>query len=278
MALHFLERAGNGAEGRYSNAAESAQYLATTSPDYIGGGLLMFNARLFKFWHNLPDGLRTGEIQNEAKGGGQSIFEAIYPNPVLLEQFALSMAGLSRFNARALAEKFDFSRYTTVVDVGGATGELCINLARKHAHLRLTTFDLPAVTDIASRVIANAGLSDRIAAVSGDMFNGPLPSAQVITMGMILHDWNLEKKKKLIRSAYDALPADGVFIVIESLIDDERRHSVPGLLMSLNMLIETGDGFDYSAADFSGWCTEVGFRRFERLSLAGPGGAVAAYK
>ena len=114
------------------------------------------------------------------------------------------------------------------------------------------------------------GLSDRIRVASGDFFNDSLPKADIITMGMILHDWNLEKKMKLIRAAYDALPSGGAFIVVAALIDNARRENVFGLLMSLNMLIEFGEAFDYSAADFESCCRKVGFTRFEVVQLAGP--------
>jgi len=95
---------------------------------------------------------------------------------------------------------------------------------------------------------------------------------------MILHDWNLEKKMHLIRSAYDALPPGGALVAIEALIDDARRENVQGLLMSLNMLIEFGDAFDYSGADFRRWCGEAGFTRFETIHLAGSSSAAVAYK
>jgi hypothetical protein len=97
-------------------------------------------------------------------------------------------------------------------------------------------------------------------------------------MGLILHDWNLDRKMHLIRSAYEALPEGGAFIVIENLIDDARRENAFGLMMSLNMLIELGDAFDYTGADFAGWCREVGFQEVEILPLAGPASAGVAYK
>ncbi len=162
--------------------------------------------------------------------------------------------------------------------MGGATGLLCIEVAKQHAHLRCTSFDPPPVEPIARRHIAEAGFSDRIQTAGGDFFRDPLPKADVITMGMILHDWNLEKKMHLIRAAYDALPAGGALVAIEAIIDDARRENVLGLLMSLNMLIEFGDAFDYSAADFRQWCAEAGFQRFDSIHLAGPSSAVVAYK
>jgi SAM-dependent methyltransferase len=188
------------------------------------------------------------------------------------------MTGLSRINFEALADKFDFSRYRSLCDVGGATGLLSIEVAKKHPHIDCISFDLSPVEPVAKKHITAAGLADRIRTATGDFFQDPLPNADVITMGMILHDWNLEKKMKLIRAVYDALPPGGAFIAVEALIDNARRENVFGLLMSLNMLIEFGDAFDYSAADFEKWCREVGFKRFEVLHLARPSSAAIAYK
>ena len=189
-----------------------------------------------------------------------------------------AMTGISKGRFHALAERFDFSGYQTLCDVGGATGQLSIILADRHPHLRCTTFDLPAVEPIAKRTIDTAGLSERVTTAAGDFFVDPLPEADVITMGMILHDWNLERKLHLIKAAYDALPQGGAFIAIENLIDDARHENTFGLLMSLNMLIEFGDAFDYTGADFRRWCGEVGFKRFEVIPLAGPSSAAVAYK
>jgi hypothetical protein len=278
VALRFLERDGAGAEGRYRNTAETATFLDKRGPMYIGGILEMANARLYRFWADLTEALRTGQPQNEIKHSGKPMFEELYSDPDRLEQFMQAMQGISRANYQVLAEKFDFSRYETVCDVGGATGELCIALSRRHPHLRCTTFDLPVVAPIAEKTIAAAGLSDRVHVASGDFFADPLPQAEVITMGLILHDWNLERKLHLIGSAYQALPEDGAFIVVESLIDDARRQNAFGLLTSLNMLIEFGDAFDYTGADFAGWCRDVGFQEVEIVPLTGPGSAGIAYK
>lgn len=278
VAMKFLERDGDGPESQYYNNASGKTFLARNSPQYIGGILVMLNARLFKYWHDLPEALRTGEAQNEVKHGQKGIFETLYEDLPRLEQFLGAMAGISRFNYEALAEKFDFSPYKTLCDAGGASGLLCIEVAKRNPHLKCTTFDLPPVAPIAEKSIDKAGLNDRIEVSSGSFFEGDIPKADVITMGLILHDWDLEKKKLLARKAYDALPEGGAFIAIESLIDDARRENVFGLLMSLNMLIETGSGFDYTGADFQGWCREVGFKRFEVLHLAGPASAAIAYK
>jgi predicted O-methyltransferase YrrM len=278
VALGLLDRDGSGDDARYRNTPATAAFLDTNSPMYIGGMLEMANDRLYPFWGNLTEALQTGQPQNEIKQTGHSMFEELYSDPARLEQFMRAMAGISAGPFMALAEKFDFSRYESVCDVGGATGQLSIILAQRHPHLRCTSFDLPVVEPIATRTILEADLADRVTAVAGDFFTDPLPSAGVITMGLILHDWDLERKRQLIRAAFDALPEGGAFIVIENLIDDERRENVFGLMMSLNMLIEFGDAFDYTGADFRSWCTDAGFGSVEVLPLAGPASAGIAYK
>jgi precorrin-6B methylase 2 len=278
VALGLLQREGDGADARYSNTPESGMFLDRNSSGYIGGILEMANARLYRFWADLTEALRTGMPQNETKHSGEPMFAKLYEVPERLEQFMNAMSGISAGNFRAFAQKFDFSKFSTLCDVGGATGQLSCMVAAANSHMRCTSFDLPNVVPIATRKIAQAGLGDRVTAVGGDFFVDPLPKADVIAMGMILHDWNLDKKKALIRKAYDALPEGGAFVVIEALIDDARRENAFGLLMSLNMLIEFGDAFDYSGSDFANWCREVGFRRFEVIPLTGPSSAAVAYK
>jgi hypothetical protein len=278
VALELLDREGEGSDAVYRNTQSTAVFLDKASPAYIGGILEMSNARLYPFWGDLTSALQTGKPQNELKHTGKAMFEELYSDPDRLEQFMNAMAGISLGPFTALAQKFDFSKYKALCDVGGATGQLSIIVAGHHPHMRCTSFDLPVVEPIARRRIEAAGVSERVTALGGDFFADPLPEADVITMGLILHDWNLEGKMHLIEAAYDALPEGGAFIVIENLIDDARRENVFGLLMSLNMLIEFGDAFDFTGADFAGWCKEVGFKDTEIVPLAGPTSAGIAYK
>jgi precorrin-6B methylase 2 len=278
VALKLLDRQGDGPGARYANTPEAARFLDRASPAYVGGVLEMANSRLYPFWSDLTAALRTGQPQNETKGGGEPMFAKLYEVPARLEQFLDAMAGISAGNFRAFAERFDFSRFRTLCDVGGATGQLSCMVAAAHPHMQCQSLDLPQVAPIATRKIAQAGLSERVTAIAGDFFADPLPKADVITMGMILHDWNLPNKKLLIAKAYEALPPGGALIAIEAIIDDARRENAFGLMMSLNMLIEFGDAFDFTFADYVGWCQEAGFARFELIPLAGPSSAAIAYK
>jgi hypothetical protein len=278
VALGFLERRGTGQDALYSNTDETASFLDKNKPAYIGGILEMANDRLYRFWNDLETALKTGQPQNEIKHSQKPMFETLYEDLPRLEQFMRAMRGISLGNFQAFAQKFDFSRYRSLCDVGGATGLLSTLVAKQHANMRCTSFDLPVVEPIARKYIAEAGLANRIDVASGDFLKDPLPKADIITMGMILHDWNLEKKKHLVRLAYEALPENGVFVAIENIIDDDRRANAFGLMMSLNMLIEFGDAFDFTGADFWEWCKEAGFKRYEIMHLAGPCSAAVAYK
>lgn len=277
VALGFLARDGASMTGTYANTEDTNLFLDRNKPSYVGGILEMSNHRLYGFWGSLTEALRTGKPQNEVKSGG-NLFQELYADERRLEEFLRAMTGVQMGAFLALAQKFDFAKYRTVCDVGGASGTLSIVLARAHQHLALTSFDLPQVLPIATRNVKQAGLSERVAVASGDFFAGSLPKADVIVMGNILHDWNLDKKRELVAKAYDALPPGGALIAIENVIDDDRRLNAFGLLMSLNMLIELGDGFDYTGADFAAWTRAAGFKTISVVPLAGPTSAAIAYK
>jgi hypothetical protein len=274
VSLRVLER---DAEGLYSNTPEADAFLDREKPSYVGGMLEMANARLYTFWGSLTEALRTGRPQNEAAGGGNA-FEALYADPARLEGFLSAMTGISLGAARAIAQQFPWGDYETFVDVGGAQGGLPVQVALAHPHLRGGIFDLPPVGPVFEKYVAAHGLSERLSFYPGDFFRDPMPPADVLVMGHILHDWNLEEKRALLRKAYEALPEGGALIVYEALIDDERRENALGLLMSLNMLIETPGGFDYTGADCRGWMREAGFRETRVERLVGPDSMVVGIK
>lgn len=278
VALGMLARDGEGATALYRNTPATAAFLDRNGPGYVGGMLEMANARLYRFWGDLTEALRTGRPQNEIKHSGRSMFEALYADPARLEQFMGAMEGISRGNFAAFAARFDFSPYRTLVDIGGATGLLSTIVAARHPHITARSCDLPVVRPIAARRIAARGLADRVTAEVLDFLTDEFPAADMITMGMILHDMDLAGKKMLIGKAYRALPAGGALVAIENIIDDARRENAFGLLMSLNMLIEFGDAFDFTGADYAAWCREAGFRRVEVIPLAGPASAAVAYR
>jgi hypothetical protein len=274
VSLGMLQR---DAEGLYGNTLQADMFLDRNKPSYIGGILEMANTRLYPFWGSLTEALRTGRPQNEAKSGG-NFFEALYADPERLEDFLSAMTGLSLGAARAIAQKFPWSDYRTFIDIGGAQGGVAVQVALAHSHLTGGNFDLPAVGPVFEKYVAQHGLNERLRFYPGDFFNDRLPSADVLVMGHILHDWNMEEKQMLLKKAFDALPTGGALIVYEALIDDDRRENTLGLLMSLNMLIETPGGFDYTGAECSRWMREAGFRETRVEHLVGPDSMVIGFK
>ena len=280
VSLGFLQREGLMDNAVYSNSADTDLFLDTNKPSYIGGILQMGNNRLYRFWGDLEEGLLSGQPQNETKGSlvGDSGFESIYESPAKMKEFIDAMSGIQMGNFMTLVHEFNFSNYRTLCDVGGADGWLSIQVALNHPGIQCTTTDLKQVEPLANGKISQFNLNDRIKFQAIDFLKDPIPEAEVITMGNILHGMNEEAKKEMIKRIYNALPADGVFIAIENIIDNERRKNTFGLLMSLNMLIENGDAFDYTMSDFENWTTQAGFKRTELLPLTGPASAAIAYK
>lgn len=278
VALGFLEKNGIKETATYSNATDTNLFLDKNKPSYIGGLLEMANHRLYPFWGNLEEGLKTGLPQNEAKNGGKSLFEELYADESRLKEFIQAMTGAQMGNFIAFSRNFDFSSYSTMCDVGGSGASLSAQVVMNNDHMNCISFDLPPVAPIAQENVDGMQLGDRISIQSGDFFVDPLPRADVITMGNILHDWGLEEKKLLIKNAYDALPKGGALVVIENIIDDNREKNAFGLMMSLNMLIETTDGFDYSFAEFNDWAKEAGFKETSMMLLTGPSSAAIAIK
>ncbi|SRR5216683_2675413 len=272
VSLGMLERTVD----EYANTPATGLFLDRNKPSYIGGMLEMANAVLYPSWGSLTDALRTGQPHNRASAGQD--FLAMYQDQDSLREFLHAMTGLSMGAALVIAEKFPWDRYHTIIDIGAAEGCVPVQLALRHPHLTGGGLDLPATGGIFEEYVASHGLADRLRFHPGDFFADPLPPADVLIMGHILHDWSLQEKRTLLRKAYDALPDGGALIVYDAIIDDDRRANAFGLLMSVNMLLETQEGFDYTATQCRSWMADAGFRDSYAEPLAGSDSMVVGIK
>jgi hypothetical protein len=263
VALGLLER--DDAD-RYGNSPETQFYLDARKPSYIGGDLAHVNERMYQRWGGLTAALKTGKPQNGLAAA--EYFPTLYANPTALNAFVRGMTGSSLLAAQAIATKFPWRDYATIIDIGTAEGCLPVEIARVHEHIRGGGFDLPPVQTHFENYVGKHGLCERLSFYPGDFLSASLPNADVLVMGRVLHNWDLATKKMLLARAYDALPAGGALIVYERLIDDDRRTDSAGLLASLHMLIMTAGGFDFTAADCIGWMREAGFDRTRVEPLA----------
>jgi hypothetical protein len=261
----------------YSNTPLANQFLDPAKPTYMGGLLEMTNSRLYPVWGQLADALRSGQPRNEAKDDSD-YYANLGRSSDRLAVFLRGMTGLSAAASRAIAEKAPWADHKTFVDVGGAEGGLSVQLAQAHAHLTGGTFELPNVGPYHDAYVDSFGLGDRLKFHGGDFFEDALPTADVVVMGHVLHNWNLDQKRALVRKAYAALPPGGLFLVHESLIDDDRRSNALGLLMSLNMLLVTREGFGFTGAECQTWMCEAGFSRTRVEHLVGSESMVIGIK
>jgi hypothetical protein len=279
VSLNFLNREGDGMLAIYSNATDTNIFLDRNKPTYIGGILEMANNRLYQYWGSLDEALITGKPQNENKNtDSENAFQDLYSNQEKMKEFLNAMAGIQMGAFMAFAAKFDFSPYQLFCDIGGASGALSIQVAKQNEHMKCVTYDLPEVSPVAKAMIDKHHLNGRIETASGNFFRDDFPKADIITMGNILHDWSEHEKLQLIKKAYDALLPGGALVCIENIIDDERRTNTFGLLMSLNMLIETKEGKDFTFEEFKDWGKQCGFTKFQLMPLAGPTSAAIAFK
>jgi hypothetical protein len=274
VALGFLTRV----NGKYANTPATDLYLDKHKASYIGGILEMANQRLYQHWSHLTEALRTGKHQNEAKDGTSEPFEALYADPARLKSFLAGMTGISRGANQTIAKKFPWGQYRTFADIGTAQGDLAVQVALANPHLNGFGYDLAEVGPIFEEYVARNGLNGRLRFHTGNFFQEALPRVDVITMGHILHDWNLEERKMLLSKAHAALENGGAVVIYDALIDDDRSKNAFGLMMSLNMLIETPGGFDYSGGDCMAWMKEVGFRETRVEHLVGPDSMVVGIK
>ncbi|MFF6960371.1 methyltransferase [Streptomyces sp. NPDC008317] len=274
VALGLLERT----DGVYANTPDTAAFLDRAQDTYIGGLLEMAQEQWYQSWGHLTEALRTGEPQNNVGGADGNPFDVLYADPELTSRFQKAMTGGSLAASQALAAAFAWADVTTVVDIGCSEGILLNTVLTAHPHLRGTGFDLPAVAPTFHETVRRAGLGDRLRFEPGSFLTDALPTADVVVFGRVLHDWDLDTKRMLLKKAYEALPDGGSVVVYESMIDDDRRVNAFGLLTSLHMLLESPGGFDYTGADCVRWLEETGFTSCSAQPLDGPVALVTGHK
>ena len=273
VALRLLDRDEG---GRYFTLPDCALYLDPHAPSYIGGVLEYLNACIYDCWRHLGEVLRTGRPQSGPSAAGG--YESFLNEASNFETFLSGMSAGSLLPARVLADSFSWQEYRSIMDIGAAEGCVPVEIAKRHPHLTGGGFDLPAVSASFTSYVARHGLADRLQFHRGDFFTDPLPSADVLIMGRILHNWDLNTRRMLLAKAFAALPRGGSLIVYETIIDDARRERVHSLLASLNMLLQTDGGSEFTGAECAEWMREAGFASTVLLPLGPFYSAVVAKK
>ncbi|MFB8352896.1 methyltransferase [Streptomyces niveus] len=296
VSIGLLDRS---ADGVYTNTPSATTYLNPARPDTDITGYLEYLNSAFPAWSQLSAALRTGGRLNRnealaaaAEGGRETdrggilleadpdadTFGEAYATPQQVTGFVRAMTGFSLGAHLALTQAFDWSAVRTVVDVGCAEGGFLAHVLTAHDHLHGIGFDLAQVEDRFRKHVGISPAAGRATFTAGDFFHNPLPTADVIVMGHVLHDWNLNTKRMLIDKAYEALPPSGSLLIYEMLIDDERRARTTGMLTSLNVSLASAGGLGYTGAECRSWLKEAGFSQVRTQHLDGPDHMVVGVK
>lgn len=266
-ALDLLEKKGE----RYRNTPLAEKFLVRGKPYYFGGFVEMLDKRLYAGWGKLTDAIRTNRPTTWDPQAQKSLFDGI--DPVMLSRFWEAMHSLSTSTAAAVGKVVDFRPFKRLLDVGGGSGAFDIELCRQYRHLRATVYDLPQVVEIAAEKIAQAKLSSRVGTNGGDFFtDASYPAGHdVIVLSMIMHDWSEHDNRAILHKCFEALPRGGAVVISELMVNDEKTGPAPGALMSLNMLVETAGGRNYTAAEYASWLDDLGFHKIRRKKVVAPG-------
>ena len=276
VSLGFLQR---DEAGVYANTPETELFLDKAKPSYIGGMLEMANHRLYPFWGHLTEALKTGIPQNEASKN-PDFFAELYADPARLHEFLSAMTGVSRAANLAIARcpDIDWPNRRRFVDAGTAQGDLALQIALANPHLQGAGFDLPQVAPIFEDYIEKYGVGDRVHFEAGSFFDVPCPRPTSSSWDTSSTTGTSRRKKSSSAKPTRPPPVGGIFVIYDTLIDDDRRENSFGLMMSLNMLVETPGGFDYTGADGIGWVREAGFREAKVIPLQNPSAIIVAMK
>jgi acetylserotonin N-methyltransferase len=259
ISLAFLSRT----EGQYANTELAASYLVSDSPESLTGYIQYSDRSLYPLWSHLDDAIREGTNRWEQTFGSRNaLFDHFFRNDDSRRAFLSGMHGFGRLSSHKVARTFDLKSFQNLVDLGGATGHLCIAACEAHPHLHATVFDLPPVRDFAEEKIAASTVAGRVRFIAGDFFSDPLPPADLYSLGRIVHDWSEEKIRVLLRRIYDALPSGGGLLIAESLLDDDHTGPLPTLMQSLNMLVCT-EGKERTCSEYRGLLEAAGFRSIQ---------------
>jgi SAM-dependent methyltransferase len=268
--------------GRYHNTAVANTYLDRAKPDtYAGGMLEVANSDWYRLWDKFPKALRTGKPQSglvRSKSGKASPYDKLYSDTERLRRFARAMQGGSLAAAAALVDRFPWKEYQTVTDIGCASGAVLAQQLRHHPHLTGIGFDLPSLGPVFQETAERDGLSDRMSFVGGDFFVDPLPPAEVVMIGHVLCNWEVETRQLLLRKAYERLPTGGAVVVYDMLIDEERQESTRALVVSLMLMLQSATASHYTGGECEAWMTDAGFKDLRIEHLAGPEWMVVGIK
>jgi acetylserotonin O-methyltransferase len=274
VGLQLLHRNGDD----YENMPVATAYLCTDSPQRLTGYLNFSNEVMWKLWANLEDAVREGSPRWQQTYGWEGpIFSNFFKTEDSKREFLMGMHGFGLISSPHVIQAFDLSRFTRLVDLGGATGHLAIAACQRWPNLGAVVFDLPDALPLAEEIVGVSPVAARIELVAGDFFKARLPEGDLYALGRILHDWTEEKMLTLLEKIHDALPSGGAVLIAEKLLFDDKTGPRWAQMQNLNMLACT-EGKERTLAEYDALLRQVGFGEVAGCRTPSPLDAVLAFK
>ena len=271
VGLDFLSK---DAQGRYSLTAESAAFLVSGKPSFIGGMIRHGSKDLIPKWLHLSEIVKSGKPERSVNDEGigaeffQNFVEDIFPT--------------SYPSAQALAKELNFGaggQPVRVLDLAAGSGVWGIALAQSSPRVRVTAVDWAVVLPVTRKTVERFHLSDRFSFVEGDLLSADFGNDHnVATLGHILHSEGEERSRKLLAKVFQALAPGGTIAIAEFLVDDDRKGPLNGLFFAVNMLVNTDNGGTYSFNEIGNWLADAGFRDARTIPAPGPSPLILATK
>jgi ubiquinone/menaquinone biosynthesis C-methylase UbiE len=259
---------------RYALTSDSAAFLVSTKPGYLGGFYQHTSSQLIPKWLKLADIVRTGTpaAAVNQEGDGANFFK----------QFVEDLFPFNYMAAKALGEALGIAKAkqaVSVLDLAAGSGVWSIALAQQSPHVRVTAVDWPDVLDVTKKVAAKHGVAERFHFVAGDLRDADFGTGhQIATLGHILHSEGSARSQALLKKVAAALAPGGTIAIAEWLVNDDRTGPPPGLIFAVNMLVNTDQGDTFTFNEIRRWLDDAGFTNARLLEVPGPSPLVLAEK
>lgn len=261
VGFNFLSRQGE----RYKLTPESAAFLVSTKPGYLGAIYHHMARQILPIWLHLPDVVRSGkpaEVVNEQKGGAE-----------FFAQFVEALFPMGYMVARSLGEHLKIAKTKNpinVLDIAAGSGVWGIALAEQSPLVSISAVDWPPVLKVTKKVAKRHGVGDRLKTIPGDLLKVDFGTGyQIATLGHILHSEGRERSRQLLRKVFKALAPGGTIVIAEFVPNDARTGPPAPLIFAVNMLVNTTAGDTFTFAEMSQWLREAGFERPRKVELGG---------
>ncbi len=269
VSLGLLEKR----DGKFINTPLAEEYLVRSSPRSFYGYIVYSNDALYPMWGHLDDAIREDSHRwKQTFGTDGPLWDYFFRTAEAKHDFLMGMHGFGQLTSPSIAGAFDLSGYRKLVDLGGATGHLALAVRDRYPQIQAAVFDLPPVIAVVRELVGQ-----RAELIAGDFLSGELPEADLFALGRILHDWNEDKLRRLLKKIFDRLPAGGALLIAEKLMAEDRRGPVAAHMQSLNMLVVT-EGRERTLSEYATLLYSAGFETVKGRVTGTPLDAILAVK